>query len=84
MTTLNAKANNAFHELITEYEREHPGQVWAGFDHERDAFEEGWANGFGAAADEMLARLQILRAGAITSERQNAYDRAIEAVQGLT
>jgi len=84
MTTLNAKANNAFHELIAEYERANPDQVWAGFDHERDAFEEGWENGFGAATAEMLQLLRALRAGAITAERQNAYDRAIEAVEGLS
>lgn len=49
MTTVNAKANTAYHDLITEYEREHPDGVWAGFSHQRDAFEEGWELGYEAA-----------------------------------
>ena len=84
MTTLNAKANNAYRELRSEYVREHPDGLWPGYSHERDAFEDGWETGYKAAAAEMLQHLRALRADAITAERQNAYDRAIEAVQGLS
>lgn len=42
MTTLNAMANNAYHALVAETERENPGDVWAGFENERDAFEAGY------------------------------------------
>ena len=84
MTTLNAKANNAYHELIAEYEKEHPDSVWLGFSHQRDAYEQGWEDGHEAATTAMLQRLRALRADAITAERQNAYDRAIEAAQGLS
>jgi hypothetical protein len=84
VTTLNARANNAYNELIDEYERANPDHQWPGFDDEVHAFEEGWEKGFQAATEDMSGLLRILRAGAITSERQNAYDRAIEAVEGLS
>jgi hypothetical protein len=76
MTTLNARATEAWN--ATEAESEF------GFESDEDAFEDGWEKGFQAAADDMQGILRILRAGAITSERQNAYDRAIETVEGLT
>jgi hypothetical protein len=49
VTTLNAKANAAYHELIAETLRENPGDVWVGFEHEREAFETGWEAGHEAA-----------------------------------
>lgn len=42
MSTINAKANNAYNELAAEYEREHPDEVWTGFNSEKDAFEAGF------------------------------------------
>lgn len=53
MTTLDARANNAWHAMIAEQEREHPDS-WMGFSHERDAWEDGWQTGHDAAsADEV-------------------------------
>lgn len=76
MTTLNARAHEAW--IAVEAESEF------GFEGDDEAFEEGWERGFKAATGDMSGLLRILRAGAITSERQNAYDRAIEAVEGLS
>lgn len=60
MTTLNAKANAAYHELIAVIERENPGDVWAGFEHERDAFETGWEAGYEAAPKVDREALMVL------------------------
>lgn len=49
MTTLNAKANTAYQDLIAKTERENPGDVWAGFDGDQDAFETGFETGHKAA-----------------------------------
>ena len=80
MTTLNATANQAWHDLgnDADYLDSTP------FNHQQHAFEEGWETGYKAATVDMLQHIRALRAGAITAERQNAYDRAIEAVQGLS
>lgn len=59
MTTLNAKANNAYHELIAGYEREHPDGVFS-FDHQRDAFETGFETGYEAAPQPMVDREALL------------------------
>ena len=84
MTTLNARANTAYYALIAGYERENPDHLWPGFDDDRHAFEEGWEKGYQARGVDVLNVLRGLRAEAITSERQNAYDRAIEQVEGLS
>ena len=76
MTTLSARAHDAW--IAVEAESEF------GFEGDDDAFEEGFETGFRAAAADMLQRLRALRADAITFERQNAYDRAIEAVEALS
>jgi hypothetical protein len=76
MTTLNARANQAWREAEAESE--------FGFEGDDEAFEAGWEKGFQSAAADMLQRLRALRADAITAERQNAYDRAIEAVEALS
>ena len=76
MTTLNARANQAWHEAEAESE--------FGFEGDDEAFEAGWEKGYQASAADMLQRLRALRADAITFERQNAYDRAIEAVEALS
>lgn len=81
MTTLNARASQAYEALEAELAQDDCA-VW--FTSERDAFEDGWANGYKAASTAMLQRLRALRADAITFERQNAYDRAIEAVEAVS
>lgn len=53
MTTLNARANQAFHDLV-----EKSGEDWHGFDHQRDAFEEGWETGYKAAAREVSRQIE--------------------------
>lgn len=75
MTTLNARASQAWREAEAESD--------FGFEGDDEAFEAGWEKGFQSAKTDMQGLLRILRAGAITAERQNAYDRAIEAVEGL-
>lgn len=50
MTTLNARANQAYHAIIEE-----AGENWMGFSHQRDAFEEGWATGYKAKTAEMTS-----------------------------
>lgn len=50
MTTLNAKANAAYHAMVEQVERDNPGDVWAGFEHEREAYEQGWEDGHEAAS----------------------------------
>lgn len=52
MTTLNARANSAYWDLIKDWNREHPDWEWMGFDHQRDAFETGWETGYKAALDD--------------------------------
>jgi len=51
---------------------------------ERAAESYAYSQGVHYAKSVMLQRLRNLRAEAITFERQNAYDRAIEAVEGLS
>jgi hypothetical protein len=75
MTTLNARAHQAWHEAEAESE--------FGFEGDDEAFEAGWEKGFQSATSDMLGLLRILRAGAITSERKNAYDVAIRTVEEL-
>lgn len=53
MTTLNARANQAYHALVEE-----SGEDWPGFDHQRDAFEEGWATGYKTAEVDLNAALE--------------------------
>lgn len=53
MTTLNARANQAYHALVEE-----AGEDWMGFDHQRDAFEEGWETGYKAAAEDIAKALE--------------------------
>ena len=53
MTTLNARANQAYHALVEE-----SGEDWHGFDHQRDAFEEGWATGYKTAEVDMNVDLE--------------------------
>lgn len=48
MSTLNARANHAYHEATEEH----------GFDHQRDAFEEGWETGYKTAEAESVERSQ--------------------------
>lgn len=55
MTTLNARAHQAYVDLIDEDEREHPGSTWTGFEHQQDAFEEGWEAGYKAALADTTA-----------------------------
>ena len=81
MTTLNARASQAYEAMEAELAQDDCA-VW--FTSERDAFEDGWETGYKAAGADMLQRLRALRADAITFERQNAYDRAIEAAEGLS
>ena len=81
MTTLNARANQAWRDMEAELEQD---DCVPNFVSEQDAWEDGWETGHKAAAEDMAGLLRILRAGAITSERQNAYDSAIEAVEGLS
>ena len=76
MTTLNARAHEAW--ILVEADSEF------GFEGDDEAFEEGWETGYKAATADMLQHIRALRAGAITAERQNAYDRAIEAVEALS
>ena len=52
MTTLDARANNAYHAMVAEQENSEMG--WMGFSHQRDAWEDGWQTGHDAAsADEV-------------------------------
>lgn len=52
MTTLNSRANAAYNALIENWNREHPDWEWMGFDHQRDAYETGWEDGYKAARQE--------------------------------
>ena len=72
MTTLNARANQAYRDMEAELERD---DCVPNFVSEQDAYEEGWESGYATAAQEMLQWLRGKRAEAITSERQGAYDR---------
>lgn len=57
MTTLNARANQAYHAVGEKWNREHPDWEWMGFDHQRDAFEEGWETGYKAARAEVAKQI---------------------------
>jgi hypothetical protein len=64
MTTLNARANQAYHDLIAKYESENTDHQWPGFDDDPHAFEEGWEIGYKAACAEQDNRLDKVEAGA--------------------
>lgn len=57
MTTLNARANQAYHAVVEE-----AGENWMGFSHQRAAFEEGWEIGYKTGqADEAKRVAAVLR-----------------------
>jgi hypothetical protein len=88
MTTLNAKAGNAYDAMIAHYESEHPGEVWHGFDNDRGAFEAGWEDGYHkAVSDFRYLGIKVLKAyerGALTAERKHAYETAINVLRELS
>lgn len=51
MTTLNARANQAYHEAAERLDG-------FGFDNQRDAFEDGWETGYKAAEGDINATLE--------------------------
>jgi hypothetical protein len=53
MTTLNARANQAYHDLISKYESDNTDHQWPGFDDDPHAFEEGWETGYKARDEEI-------------------------------
>lgn len=53
MTTLNARANQAWHEATD-------GGTDPAFDRQQDAFEEGWETGYKTAAEEIAKALEAI------------------------
>lgn len=78
MTTLNARANQAWREVAG-------GEPYsnAGFGNERAAFEEGWETGYKAARQEIAEALEAKASDTSYSEPEAVTEHLLSAAQAV-